>query len=156
MDLLKQAFSELERTVEKTVTEAASAVVESASQYPKPASESARAVKQLHLSAKAVAQQLQDAERSWDDYYWQVGCQYQCFLQTDTCWSRMLAVSISAYRAFQGPQQRHGRWYDDNTPAKPDAKHVACLYLSLFAGTPSSLASSSAAAAGSQQSAVCS
>ncbi len=71
MDLIKQAFSELERTVEKTVTEAASAVVESASEYPKPA-ESARGVKQLHVSAQAAVKQLQVAEVSWDDYGWQV------------------------------------------------------------------------------------
>lgn len=70
MDLLKQAFSELERTVEKTVTEAASVVVESASEYPKPAEP--RGAKQLHVSAKATATQLQNAEASWDDYDWQV------------------------------------------------------------------------------------
>jgi valyl-tRNA synthetase len=34
MDLLKQAFDNLERTVEKTVTEAALTVVESTSEFP--------------------------------------------------------------------------------------------------------------------------
>lgn len=74
MDLIKQAFSELERTVEKTVTEAASAVVESANEFPKPAAEPARAAKQLQLTAKAAVKQALHAETSWEDYDWQVGC----------------------------------------------------------------------------------
>lgn len=80
MDLLKQAFSEFERTVEKTVTEAASAVVESANEYPKPAAEPVRAVKQLHISAKTAAKQVQSAETSWDTFDWQVSTRHGAML----------------------------------------------------------------------------
>lgn len=56
MDLLKQAFDSLERTVDTAVSEAASVVVKSASEFPKPAEQPARVAKQLHISSAGVHQ----------------------------------------------------------------------------------------------------
>jgi hypothetical protein len=54
MDLLKQAFDNIERTVDATSATVLSTVVESASEFPKPANPAipaARAAKKLHVSS---------------------------------------------------------------------------------------------------------
>jgi hypothetical protein len=75
MASLFAAFEDVERLVARTVTEAASAVVESTSEFPKPAHDaSARHPKLVvPLSTVQAAKQAKKASSSWEDFDWQVG-----------------------------------------------------------------------------------
>jgi hypothetical protein len=76
MAKLFAAFEDVERLVAKTVTEAASAVVESTNEYPKPSTEPARHGAKLvvPVSTNQAARQASTAKSSWEDFDWQVIC----------------------------------------------------------------------------------
>lgn len=80
MASLFAAFEDVERLVARTVTEAASAVVESTSEFPKPAHDaSARHPKLVvPLSTVQAAKQAKKASSSWEDFDWQVGVSCVC------------------------------------------------------------------------------
>jgi hypothetical protein len=71
--LFAAAFEDVERLVARTVTEAASAVVESTSEFPKPSTEPARHAKLVvPVSTNQAAQQARKAKSSWEEFDWQV------------------------------------------------------------------------------------
>jgi len=72
MASLFAAFEDVERLVARTVTEAASAVVESTNEFPKPTAEGARHGTLVPVSTARAASQAKRAETSWEDFDWQV------------------------------------------------------------------------------------
>lgn len=73
MASLFAAFEDVERLVARTVTEAASAVVESTSEFPKPHTDSkGHAQLVVPVSTAHAAQQAKQAQTSWEDFDWQV------------------------------------------------------------------------------------
>lgn len=94
MASLFAAFEDVERLVARTVTEAASAVVESTNEFPKPTAEGARHGT-LVVSTARAASQAKRAETSWEDFDWQVNS-YMVLLPHATTHCSMLAASIYA------------------------------------------------------------
>lgn len=74
MASLFAAFEDVERLVARTVTEAASAVVESTSEFPKPNTEATRHPQLVvPVSTAHAVHQAKKAQTSWEDFEWQVG-----------------------------------------------------------------------------------
>eukprot|EP00775_Hariotina_reticulata_P011435 gene11435-11581_t len=63
-------FLKLIDNFEQTVAQAASAVVESASEFPKPQTDSTRTAQQL-VSTTVAANQAKQAESTWEQFDWQ-------------------------------------------------------------------------------------
>jgi hypothetical protein len=79
MASLFAAFEDVERLVARTVTEAASAVVESTSEFPKPSTDSkSHAQLVVPVSTALAAQQAKKAQSSWEDFDWQVSLYTYC------------------------------------------------------------------------------
>lgn len=73
MASLFAAFEDVERLVAKTVTEAASAVVESTSEFKPSNDSSTRHPKHgVPVSATQAAHQAKKAKSSWEEFDWQV------------------------------------------------------------------------------------
>lgn len=87
MASLFAAFEDVERLVARTVTEAASAVVESTSEFPKPSTDSkSHAQLGVPVSTALAAQQAKKAQSSWEDFDWQVRL-YTYILQQQTSYT---------------------------------------------------------------------
>jgi hypothetical protein len=90
MASLFAAFEDVERLVARTVTEAASAVVESTSEFPKPSTEPTRHAKLVvPVSTNQAAQQAKKAKSSWEEFDWQVNIPFSA----DFAWLEATAAA---------------------------------------------------------------